>query len=820
VIAIVRRNELAACALLAMLATAFAPREAGSQGTMRRRVSLNDGWEYAPGSGRGGLYDGSLEAEPVSVTLPHTWNSADAVDPAPGYRRSVGFYRRSLDVRGYPAGARFILYFEGANTVAEVRVNGRRAGGHVGGYVGFEVDITDYLKRQATNVVLVRVSNADDPALIPSSRSDFVIYGGLTRNVWLRVVPPTRISHISVRTPEVSRARGRAVATVTIASRGARDTVNVDARLVSPDGKIVARSSRRLPIAGDSMDVELALPAVRKPALWSPAKPNLYRLVVTLEGKGVARDSVDERIGFRWYEFRAHGPFFLNGERLLLRGTQRHEEGIWYGGALPDRVQVEDIAAIKEIGANFVRLAHYPQAPAVYRAADSLGVLVWDELPWDRGGVGDSTWRDNTKRLLREQIRQNENHPSIILWSLGNEVQDVVEPEKKGDTPTLRGFLGELKAIATALDSSRPTAMRKFDAGADIVDVYSPSIWAGWYRGVYKDYEKALAAAQVKYPRMLHMEYGADAHYGRHTDTPITGEGIRLDPGVEEAVGKPVANIAREGDWSESYQADLLDWHLMISERQPNYAGGAQWVFRDFATPLRPENPIPYVNEKGLTTRDGRPKDSWYLYRSYWTETPRFAYIVSHSWNERAGPVGVKRTIRVYSNCTTVELLLNEVTQGERRRVRDDFPAQGLRWDVEFNVGQNGLIARCTGPGDGAVADTLILHYTNADAGPATEISLTVAPMPNGHLLVVAKLVDRDGNMVFDASDRMYFDRSGGGVFSGDQGTPTGSRVIEAANGRAEIELSPPHGSENPAIITVRTQNLNGTTIRIPAVRD
>jgi beta-galactosidase len=811
-----RLRRVLAIAPIVGVALSLAPRLHAQQ-LQRALVSLDQGWQYAPGSDRmrGGR---ELIAAPEDVTLPHSWNATDATDLAPGYRRSVGWYRRVLDLRQYPAGARFYLYFEGANTVADVIVNGRRAGGHVGGYVGFEVEITNLVKRNAPNDLMVKVSNADDPSLIPSNRSDFVIYGGLTRNVWLRVVPPTNIRHLSIRTPAVSASSARAIATATVASARTADTVQLEARLVSPAGKIVARTTQQTSLRGDSSDVAITLPAIAKPALWSPAHPNLYRLVVILAGNGIARDSVEEKIGFRWYEFRAHGPFFLNGERLLLRGTQRHEERASYGGAVPDAIETEDIAAIKATGANFVRLAHYPQAPAVYRAADSLGVLVWDELPWDRGGVGDSTWQANTKRLLREQIRQNENHPSIILWSLGNEVQDVVEPEKKGDTPSLRAFLAELKAIATALDPSRPTAMRKFEAGADIVDVYSPSIWAGWYRGVYKDYEKALTAAQAKFPRMLHMEYGADAHYGRHTETPIRGEGMRLDPGVEEAVGKPVANVARDGDWSESYQTDLLEWHLLVSERQPNYAGGAQWVFRDFATPLRPENPIPYVNEKGLTTRDARPKDSWYLYRSWWTDSPRFAYIVSHSWTE--SPPEAKRKIRVYSNCTSVELLLNGVSQGERRRVREDFPAQGLRWNVEMTGGINWFIARCSGRDDGAVADSLSVHYGFSTTHPATAISVATEPLPDGRVLLIARLVDADGDVSDQASDRIYFDHTGGGVFVGDQGTPTGSRVIEAANGRADIEILPPHEGENDAVITVRTQSLNGITIRIPPVKD
>ena len=299
-------------ATLAVALSVLATRVATAQKPVRALVSLNEGWEYAPGSNRR-PGDRQIVAAPQEVTLPHSWNATDATDPAPGYRRSVGWYRRSLDVRGYPADARLYLYFEGANTVADVIVNGRRAGGHVGGYIGFEVEITSLIKRSGPNDVLVRVSNADDPSLIPSSRSDFVIYGGLTRNVWLHVVPATHIRHVSVRTPSVSASSARATATVTIASSRPVDTARVEALLVNPAGKVVARVAQRSVVQGDSADVAIALPAIAKPSLWSPAHPNLYRLVVILDGDNVARDSVEEKIGFRWYEFRAHGPFYLNG---------------------------------------------------------------------------------------------------------------------------------------------------------------------------------------------------------------------------------------------------------------------------------------------------------------------------------------------------------------------------------------------------------------------------------------------------------------------------------------------------------------------------
>ena len=802
------------------------PEFVAAQAPARTIVPLNDGWRFTIDSGQASsFFNDSDPLKPLKaakgwrqVTLPHTWNALDPTDEIPGYRRGTGVYARTLDVSRYPRDARLILRFEGANTIADVRVNGMSAARHVGAYVGFDVDITPLVRRDTPNRVLVKVSNADDPQLIPSSRSDFVIYGGLTRNVSLLVVPAQYIAHLSVRTPYVSRDSARATVLVTVAmpsSRKARrKTRTIDARLLDTAGRMVARATRNIALAGDTTSVLLDLPAVAKPALWSPASPSLYRLVVTLAGRPGARDSVEEKVGFRSFVFLDHGPFYLNGERLLLRGTQRHEERAGIGGAVPDSVQVADMAAIKAMGANFVRLAHYPQAPSVYRAADSLGILVWDELPWDRGGVGDAVWRANTKRLLGEQIRQNENHPSIILWSLGNEIQDVLEPEKKGDTRTLRAFLTELKGIATTLDPSRPTAIRKFDAGADIVDVYSPSIWAGWYRGVYNDYETALVDAMRKYPRMLHMEYGADAHFGRHTDTPITGAGMKLDPGVEESVGKPVANIARDGDWSESYQSDLLDWHLMVSERMPNYAGGAQWVFRDFATPLRPENPIPYVNEKGLTTRDGRPKDAWYLYRAYWTDSPHFTYIVSHSWTERGGPAGKPLMVKVYSNCANVDLRVNDSGQGLKVRRRDDFPAQGLRWDVMFREGNNTLVTRCGDAVDESTTDSLTIMYTSGPAVRATDIRLETTRLPDGHLLVEALLVDANGRVALDAADRVYFDYNGSGHLVSAQGTPTGSSVIEAANGRAAIEVVPPSPGQH-AIVTARTQQLNGASITI-----
>lgn len=801
-------NVLAAAILLAAAVAARA------QAPVRIDTNIDAGWLYLE---RPLSRVADLDTVPAAawqhVDLPHTWNRFDTVDPVPGYRRSASWYRRTLDLRriAAPAGARYLLHFDDANTVADIYVNGRRAGGHVGGYVGFDVDITPYVRRDGHDRVDVRVDNSDDPELIPSDKSDFVIYGGLTRDVWLCVRPPVSIAHIAIATPAVSRDSATTTVVTELANPAhERGSAMLDVAVVDPHGRVVARDSARVVLAAGGSDT-LRLRAIRNPALWSPTSPVLYHVEVSLRRAGREVDRTREPVGYRFFSFEPNGPFYLNGERLLIRGTHIHEEAAGYGAAMPNAMYRHDMELIKSMGANFVRLAHYPHDPEFYRAADSLGLMLWDELPWDRAGLGDAKWRTATRRLLVEQIRQNENHPSIIMWSLGNEVADVIDPANDGNPKAIAAFMSQLDTIAHTLDPYRPTATRKFDAGASVVDVYSPSIWVGWYSAVYEDYDKALASAHAKFPRLFHAEYGADALYGRHTERPITGKGLQIDTGFAEQVGKKVANIARQGDWSESYQTDLMEWHLQVAERTPWLTGNAQWAFRDFATPLRPDNPIPYVNQKGLFTRDGKPKDAYYLYKAYWTESPKFAYIVSHTWTERSGAPGVAREVRVFSNCSRVRLSVNGADQGERTRDRTSFPAQGLRWSVQFAEGENRLEARCAGEPEGR--DTLTVHYTHAQAGKADHIAMRSRLLPNGHVLVEATIVDAKGERVLSSSDRVYFGHNGDGQLLADRGTPTGSSIIEAANGRAAIEVEIPRGGH--ATVLARTQDINGSRLTV-----
>ena len=780
-----------------------------------RQLLLNDGWRYLedPISNVGEVSKSRVKW--INVNLPHTWNAFDVMDLTPGYRRSASWYERTLTLPPAYKIKRILLAFEGVNTRSEVYVNGKPAGEHVGGYLGFEFDITRYLQWDKPNVIDVRADNSIDRDVIPSQKSDFFIYGGLCRNVWLKGVSQQYVKSIRVLTPEVSAESARTTLDIEILNpRHENLAGTIEAEIVDGKGVTVASASVEKPLKEESTIVGIEMPLVMVPSLWSPDNPALYTASVRLKSSGKTIDTLAERFGFRFFEFKDHGPFLLNGKRLLLRGTQRHEEYAGLGNALPDSLQRKDILMAKEMGANFIRLAHYPQAPEVYRACDELGLLVWDELPWCRGGMGGEVWKRNTTHMLEEMIRQNFNHPSIILWSLGNELYWLPDFPGGDNTDSLRMFLNALNAKAHALDPGRLTSVRKFYEGADIPDVFSPSIWMGWYSGAYFGYEKAITEAREKYPRFLHVEYGGDSHMGRHTEFPISGDGYTNSNGWDTVTTRnKVKNISLSGDWSENYLVNLIDWHLHVSEQLDWFTGNAQWILKDFGTPLRPENPIPYVNEKGVLDRAGTPKDIYYVYKSYWTSTPEFCYIESHTWRERGGPKNTPRSVKVFSNSPEVELFLNGVSQGRRGRDVKAFPACGLSWPVNFVEGSNSLRAVAYHNNSVAAEDSMTVTYTFTKNGEADHLQLSAVPTETGSLLLTAVAVDKDGRRCLDYNKRVYFSSDGEGRLVTNYGTPAGSSVIEMANGVARIEFVP--ASSGDGVIEVSNQDFKGEFLRI-----
>ncbi len=787
-----------------------------SSSIYRNIENINSDWQYIENNTTD-VNEIKNAKEWSTISLPHTWNQWDAVDNAPGYRRDASWYRKELDI-DYNNTKQYKIYFEGVNISSVIYLNGVEAGRHVGGYVGFEIDITDLIIEDQANILLVRADNSYNRDVIPSQKADFFIYGGITRDVWLKIMPTTNIENVRVSTPQVSEISATTTIDVDIHSSSSLDnSYSITSMIIDPITN-ASVSEKNITLSGNNKITKIELPVVKNPKLWSPDNPHLYRLITQLKKDNRIIDVKEETIGYRWFSFEEYGAFFLNGKRLLLRGTHRHEEHAGYGAAMPNELHRRDIEQIKDIGANFLRLGHYPQDPEVYKACNELGLIVWDELPWCRGGIGTEVWQTNTRNLLTEQIHQNYNHPSILFWSLGNEIYWLPDFDDGDNEIKINAFLSSLHETAHTLDSNRMTAIRKYYAGADLVDVFSPSIWSGWYSGVYTNYEKTLLKNQKLYPRFLHMEYGGSSHVGRHTEEPMTGHGSINDDSWEEVVNQvDIKNIAKDGDWTENYIVDLFDWHLSVSESSETFSGNAQWAFKDFGTPLRPENAIPYLNQKGLVDRSGQPKDAYYVYKSYWSDVP-FTYIESHTWTHRQGPENESRNISVFSNCNHVELLHNKKSVGKKKRVMGETPACGLNWDIKFQEGDNLLIAHGYDNEVRITSDTMTVHYTYAQSDKADHIQLSHRMLSNGNYLIEATMLDKNDQRVLNYENYVYFSKDGNGTLLQDYGTPTRSQVIEMANGYAAIELTP--AKKGKAIIEARNQDFKGSYLIIDFEKD
>ncbi len=394
--------------------------------------------------------------------------------------------------------------------------------------------------------------------------------------------------------------------------------------------------------------------------------------------------------------------------------------------------------------------------------------------------------------MLRNLIDQHYNHPSVVLWGLGNE-NDWPGDFEQFDTNAIRNFMAELNTLAHQLDPSRQTSIRRCDFCKDIVDVYSPSIWAGWYGGRYTEYRASTEKAIKDTPHFFHAEYGGDSHARRHAEEPekfmaqvATGQGTaEADKAYQARGGK--ARASKDGDWSESYIINLFDWHLKEQEQMPQLTGAAQWIFKDFATPLRPENPVPRVNQKGVVERDGTPKESYYVFQSYWAEKPMI-HIYGHTWPVRWGKPDEEKLVKVFSNCRKVELFVNGVSSGVRERNSTNFPAAGLRWSVRLNEGTNTL--RAVGQSGGLeVADEISVSYQTAQWAEPSRFVLEEIAKSNGVATIEARVLDNAGVPCLDAANLVRFGLTGDGQLLDNLGTSTGSRAVQLYNGRARISL-------------------------------
>jgi beta-galactosidase len=788
-------------------------------GSLARLVSASDpaapntarlasGWEFLrePLDGPWEVWHSKEIATWQPITMPHCFNSYDGCDPdTPAYRGN-GWYRTHVAVANpYPNG-RTLLHFEGAGQTTAVYVGDTLIGRHTGGYDEFAFDISDALHQPPTPPaadnksekqpdgipVAILCDNSRDLERMPSDLSDFTLYGGLYRNVNLVYVPAVSLETVHVKTSLATPNSPAEVEVIAALYNPANTSDSITLAIEIFDSKGASIHIAKQTVAPWTGVKSLTSFTLRTPQLWSPSAPDLYECRISLITPG-GKYTAHETFGIRHTEWVDHGPFKLNGQRLLLRGTHRHEDHAGYAAAMPDDLIEHEMRLIKEMGANFIRLAHYQQSRRVLELCDRLGILVWEEIPWCRGGIGNDVFQEMGRRTLRNMIAQHYNHPSILLWGLGNE-NDWPTEYPEVDQQKIRAYLTELRDLSHQLDPSRMTTIRRCDFARDIPDVYSPSIWAGWYSGTYPEYQKSLETQRERVNHLFHAEWGADSHAGRHSENPdkalaqiATGHGTD-ERGLAYLNRGGEARVSKDGDWSETYACNLFDWHLKVQETIPWFTGSAQWVFKDFTTPLRVENPVPRVNQKGLITRDMQRKEAYYVFQSYWTDLP-MVHIYGHSWPVRWGAAGEQKMVKVYSNCNTAELFLNGVSLGIRKRNSQDFPAAGLRWMMPFVEGTNKLRV-VAHKGSVTVNDQIEFLYQTKTWGTPATLKLTELRRSADKVTVEAKLYDAQGVLCLDARNRIRFTLAGNGRLIDNLGTPTGSRLVELCNGRAEISLT------------------------------
>ncbi len=679
--------------LLGLLVTVSADAQ-----TPRTRTSLNAGWRFHKGDEATALSIRFNDRGWEAVSLPHTWNAADArVKDAP-YYRGIGWYRRSLQLPVTLSGRRIFLWFEGANQVADVWVNGKVAGRHVGGYTAFALDVTKLVVFGRPNVVAVRVSNAPDPEIPPLS-ADFTFYGGLYRDVWLVATDPVHLAVTDHAAPGIfvdareletgEHAIARVRGTVVNDGRTPR-RIRVLTRIVDAAGREAATLTTTVPVAaGASVAFEQASVPIPQPHLWSPDDPYLYAVSTELREGQRLLDRVEVPFGFRWYGYDAQKGFSLNGKSLQLHGANRHQDVRGLGNAVPDSLHRRDLRLIKQTGFDFLRLAHYPQDPAVLDEADRIGLILWEEIPVVNTITQSEAFAANAEAMLVDMIRQHYDHPSVFFWGYMNEV--LLVPPK----PTPANYVSDVVALAQRLntrahaeDSTRATVMAVIphDPSPEldrVSDILGLNLYFGWYYGALPDfgaYVDSVHAAEPRRPLMI-SEYGAGGDRRIHALAP------------------------QAFDFSSEYERRFHEGTFPQILARPWLLGSALWNQFDFGSWNR-DDAQPTMNDKGLYTFGRRPKDVAFYYQARLRSDP-VVHLATRDWSRRAGsdPVDREQPVVVYGNGEALELFL------DGRSLGAIVPANGrAEWTVTMHPGENRLEARTTRGGQSAV-DSAVVRY-------------------------------------------------------------------------------------------------------------
>ena len=658
----------------------------------RATIPLLENWRFsltATGdSPAGSNYD---DSKWETVSLPHTWNNFDGQDGGSDYHRGTGWYRTHFRLPALAPGQRVLVEFDAACKVADVFLNGRVVGSHTGAFARFRFDLTDLVDRHADNTLAVRVDNS--PSQIIPISGDFTQFGGLYRPARLLLTAPVHLATLDRASPGVYLTQRRV--TVDLAEIDARILVvnesaqpfagTLSVQVQDAAGRQVAAASQPLQLkAGENAAAVIPL-SITQPHRWNGVSdPYLYRTTVAVLAGAQTIDAVIQPLGLRAFEVKADTGFVLNGQVVPLRGVNRHQDRPDKGWAINEADHRQDMAIIRELGANAIRLAHYQHDQYFYDLCDANGLAVWAELCFVNEPPATAAAQANAQEQLRELIRQNYNHPSIFFWSIGNETRGKNDEPEAGLATAL---LTELAAVVRTEDPSRPSVYASHHSLTDprnlLPGVIAFNKYFGWYGGNYPELGVFLDQFHSAHPTLPVglSEYGAGASLYQHEVNP-----------------PPRKHMAKAAWHPEEWQTTFHEESWLQIKDRPWLWGTFVWNMFDFSADNRKEGDQFGRNDKGLVTYDRQTrKDAFYWYQANWTTQPMVHIVGKRFWERRQSVNEVK----VYSNADEVELKLNGVSLGKARSADRRF----IWPKVELQPGPNRLEAYAWRAGKIVTAD-------------------------------------------------------------------------------------------------------------------
>ena len=802
--------------VLAMIPAAWGWQASAPIATNERRLAFNDDWKFFKGEADGAERPEFNDAQWRRLRLPHDWAIEGPFDsklnPHTGALPifGTGWYRKTFTLPETTKGKYFRIEFDGAMSNSRVWINGHDLGGRPYGYSSFGFDMTPYLHFGAqANVLAVRLTPEDH-----SSR--WYPGAGIYRNVWLEITGPVRVAHWGtfVTTPQVSDESGAVSVKTEVENRSNQEAkVGVRTSIVDASGKQVAqtRADASIP-AGGSQTVPASL-TVSRPQRWDIDRPYLYTVVTEVMDGSRVLDRYTTPFGIRSVTFDPQKGFLLNGRHVKLHGVCDHHDLGALGAAVNRRATERQLQILKGAGVNALRTSHNPPSPEILEFCDRLGVVVMDEAfdMWRRPKVknGYSKYYDEwSERDVRDMVRRDRNHPSIIMYSIGNEIPEQSDPNGAKEAKRLTGFFHEedpTRPTTSAFNEPNQAIKNKL---ADEVDLVGFNYRPWMYEETMKQHPKWIVL-------------------GSETESCVSSRGVYHLP-LEDYVKGPGHQVSSYDIVSPPW-AYCPDVEFTYQDKLPGVLGEFVWTGFDYIG-----EPTPYFDGHndsadwparssyfGFIDLAGFPKDRYYLYQSEWTSKPMVHVVPQHwNWEDRAGQ---NIPVMLYTNADEVELFVNGKSVGRKKRFAEPFeiPVGGnvskdhkfvtkyrLEWQVPFAPGS--LKAVAYQGGKQVAADEV------RTAGAPARIRLTpdrstIHADGDDLSFVTVRIEDKDGNLCPMADNLVKFDVSGAGSIAAvDNGNAATTEAFQADHRKAFSGM---------ALLIVRSQKQAGK-IRVMATSE